>query len=203
MSLKKICWMDCETTGLDSKVHGIWQLALLIEIDGEVVAEKEFACNPSSSVIWDEAAFLMADVPLEEMQSFPSESEMKNQVREFLCEHVNPFNKGDKFTAAGYNVKFDMDFFEQFWLCQNDTYLYSFFTHRFLDVMEMYTICEWLREAKSLPRNRLEDVARELGVPFEGEAHTAMVDIQVTRKIAVLLKDLLKVLKPKRRLVDG
>ena len=33
---KKVFWFDVETTGLDSKIHDIIQLACIIEINGEI-----------------------------------------------------------------------------------------------------------------------------------------------------------------------
>ena len=42
----KICYIDTETTGLDSKTCGIIQLAAIMEIDGEVVSEFETRIRP-------------------------------------------------------------------------------------------------------------------------------------------------------------
>jgi len=43
----KIFWFDTETTGLDDKIHGITELAILIEDDGKIIDEIHYAVRSS------------------------------------------------------------------------------------------------------------------------------------------------------------
>jgi len=187
----KVCWIDTETTGLDKNIHGIWQIAVLIDIDGQVVDEQNFLCNPDT--VWDEETKRFSSVSPEEVEEFTPISQVKTQLKKLLTKYVNQYDCSDKFTAAGYNVQFDMGFLEILWQRCGDKYLYSLFTHRFLDVKDLYIVGEWLRVASNLPRYRLEDVARAVGIEFDVEGtHDALFDIKLTRDVAMKLRSQLK-----------
>ena len=185
----KVCWCDLETTGLDSKRHGIWQAAFLIEIDGVVKDKDMFFMYPEGKVV-DPKAVEMMRVSLQELkEKYPFAVHAKVMMKTFFEKYIDPFNKYDKFTFAGYNTKFDIDFLEQLWEDTHDKYFRSFFTYFPLDVLRMVTIAVWMGVITPPKNLQLSTVASHLGIPFEeGEAHDALTDIVMTRDIACLLR---------------
>lgn len=43
----KILWIDTETTGLDPDKHGIIQLAMIVDIDGQIKGKEIFTMCPT------------------------------------------------------------------------------------------------------------------------------------------------------------
>ena len=185
----KVCWCDLETTGLECKRHGIWQAAFLIEIDGVVKDKKNFFMYPEGKVV-EPGAEEMMKVSLQELkEAYPFAVDAKVVMKTFFEKCVDPLNKYDKFTFAGYNTKFDTDFLEQLWEDTHDKYFRSFFTYFPLDVMRMVTIAVWMKTIEPPKNMQLSTIASHLGIPFEeGEAHDALADIVMTRDIACLLR---------------
>jgi len=185
----KVCWCDLETTGTDSKRCGIWQAAFLIEIDRVVKDKKNFLMYPRGKDV-ESGAKEMMRVPLEELRtSVPLDIHVKDEIKRFLEKYVDPFNKFDKFTFAGYNTEFDIGFLEQLWEDTQDKYFRSFFTYFPLDVMRMVTIAVWMNVIEPPKNMQLSTIASHVGIPFEeGEAHDALADIVMTRDIACLLR---------------
>ena len=44
--MKKVLWLDVETTGLDCRKHGLREVGFIIEIDGVEVDKGVFRINP-------------------------------------------------------------------------------------------------------------------------------------------------------------
>ena len=54
--MKKLCFIDCETTGTDPKQHGLIQLAGVIVIDGEEKETFNYSIRPFLQDIIDDGA---------------------------------------------------------------------------------------------------------------------------------------------------
>lgn len=44
--MKKVLWIDTETTGLNPKVHGLREVAFIVEVDGVEKEKGVFKINP-------------------------------------------------------------------------------------------------------------------------------------------------------------
>ena len=198
----KVCWIDTETTGLDEKKHGIWQAAFIIEIDGVVVCTKEFFLNPEKEI--DTEAAELSKITQEQLSEYPNYVHVKKDIRQLFKKYVNPYNKDDKFTPAGYNVEFDLKFLHRLWLDTEDQYFYSFFTHFPLDVMRLVTFAEWVDVTSKPESMSLSGVVEELRLGWNAgeEAHNAKIDITMTRDVAYRLKRLI-LGKRRRRILKG
>ena len=81
----KICFVDIETTGIDSEKDKIWQIAGCIRNNGRILEN-----------------FNLIDKK--------SEKRLYYKFKEVLNRNVDPFDKKDKMYFVAYNAKFDSSF---------------------------------------------------------------------------------------------
>lgn len=180
----KVLWVDVETTGLVPGKHGIFQMAFIVEIGGKVVDRDNFFMNPEGRE-FDPKALEVTGYTEERIKSFPNWKVAYKRIISFLKKWVNPRDKTDKFLVAGQNVKFDVDFWMDFWKACEDDYLYSYIkSGAFIDTLYMVTVLQWAGILPLTERRRNEDLAKLMGVELSGVTlHNALEDIELTRKI--------------------
>jgi DNA polymerase-3 subunit epsilon len=178
----KVCYFDLETGGLDPQKHGVVQIAMLVEVRGQVVGEKMWYVNPYSGDRIEPDALAVNKLSLEQVRSFPKAQAVLGQVKEFLAQYVDRYNTFDKFTPAGYNVQFDLNFLKQFFLKGGDSFFGAWFNYRMVDPMQFLY---WLRLAGEidLPNYKLETVCAHFDIPLGEAAHDALADIKATRDL--------------------
>lgn len=182
-------YFDLETTGTDPKLHSFFQLAALIEIDNKVEETIVLWCKPERTLDPDTLKFHEMTVDDFNADKFMDPVEFYKTLLKALGKYVNKYNKQDKFHCVGYNChSFDMEFFREFFGLRQDKYFGSWFWHPSLDVMCI--AAELLqRERHLLPNFKNLTVAKHLGIEIdETQAHEALYDIGITRKIYIELK---------------
>ncbi|MFZ4618520.1 MAG: exonuclease domain-containing protein [Rectinemataceae bacterium] len=189
--MNKICWLDLETTGLDPVKNGIIQAAFIIEIDGEVKEKREFNMNPIGKVL-DPQAMAIHGLSEADLGGFPTSLQVKKDIERFFSEFVEKFDKTDKFTVAGYNVDFDLGFLENLWLESGDKFFFSWVKHFPIDVFKVHPFMEWAGIATAPERRNLETLAKHYGIEFPN-AHNALADIEMTRELALKLREKVRV----------
>ena len=112
--MKKVLWLDVETTGLDCRKHGLREVGFIIEIDGAEVDKGVFKINPftytTRDVEIDDYALEISKVSIEDLESYDSSSYCFKELMKKLVKYVNVNDKNDCFVIAGYNVAFDIGF---------------------------------------------------------------------------------------------
>ena len=179
--MKKVLWQDTETTHTDPIRGGIIQLAGLIEIDGNIVEEFDFKCAPYATDEIVQEALDVNGFKLEEIKSFPSPMEVKNNFVNILGHHCNKFDRNDKFFPAGYNARFDVDFLASWFKKAGDKYLGSWINWRILDPLSILYILHYQGKI-DLPNYKLETVAAHFGVTLS-KAHDALSDVRAARDV--------------------
>jgi DNA polymerase III subunit epsilon len=180
MNDKKVFWFDIETTGLDTSKCGIVQLAGLVEINGKVEDEFDFKCKPfPGDLIFDEA-IVIHGLTKEIMETFDDPAVMHRNLLSVLGKHCDKFDRLDKFYPAGYNVSFDYNFLQSFFMKNNDKFFGSWFNHRRIDPLSVLWIGDLLGKY-NLDNYKLETVAKHFGVTLQ--AHNALSDVKATREI--------------------
>lgn len=182
--MTKILFFDVETTGLDSKIHGIHQLSGMLDVNGHVVESFDFKIKPAEHLVIEEAALKISGVTREQIMSYPSEAQVYKQFIAMLGKHIDKFNKLDKAFLAGFNnAAFDNDFLRAFFIRNNDYYFGSWFWSGSLDVMVLAN--EHLKEERpNMVDFKLRTVAQYLlGSIDESKLHDANYDIHLTREI--------------------
>ena len=192
MKSKKLFYFDVETTGLDCNKHDIIQLAYLIEIDGEIREEGNLKCQPFSYNTIDSKALEINRSSVDNLRKLPTPQVIYNQLIKRLDKYVDKYNKEDKFSPAGFNVRFDVDFLKQFFCKNNNKYYGAYFDYHLLSVDVLLHLFDYKGLIK-LENYKLVTMAKHFGINFN--AHDALSDIKVTRKVLYKLFDYIKVEK--------
>lgn len=180
----KIIFYDCETTGLNSAVHGIHQLSGIIVIDGEVKEEFDFKMQPFHGALFDNNALLVSGVTREQIESYePSLNTYLKFIR-MLSRYCDKYDKKDKFFLAGYNnASFDQHFLREWAHRCGDKYFGSWFWSNPLDVFILASQ-HLIAKRAGMPDFKLKTVATHLGIaPEEEKLHDALYDVRLTKEI--------------------
>ncbi len=187
----KLLYFDTETTGVDSKVNEIVQFAAIVEIDGKVVEEVNWQCQPTRWDKIDPMALKTIGKTVEDLKALPAPSEMMKNIRALFDRHIDKFNKADKFYPAGHNVQFDLEFLQAFWKQHGDTYgTGSYQNWRCLDSR---ILANFLLYKDMIPCAdvKLETLCNHFKVAIQ--AHDAMSDIRATRELIQLMSAFLEI----------
>lgn len=186
-------YLDLETTGLDPKVNGIWQLGGIITIDGVEKDSFDFKFAPREDEVIDKIAREMGGFSSdEELRALPKTS--NEAYRAFIAileKHISKYDKTQKFTFCGYNVSFDDGFLREWFKKNHEKYYGSYISPYKIDV---YSFTGMLRSMGKLKVEnlKLETVAKHLGI--EIIAHDALSDIRATYEIYQIIWDRVKTL---------
>jgi DNA polymerase-3 subunit epsilon len=188
VAMKKILYFDTETTGLDPVKNDIIQIAGIVEIDGEIVDEFNFTCQPFSYANIEPKALECNGRTIEEIKLFDPNNMAKRALDSVLGKHCDKFNKMDKFYPAGFNVRFDLDFLAQWFKKTGDNYLGSWINWRAIDPLPALYVMD-LKGELSLSDYKLGTVCNHYGIDT-GKAHDALSDVRATRELIkkILLK---------------
>jgi DNA polymerase III epsilon subunit-like protein len=171
-------WIDTETTGIDPRDAGAFEIALLIYQGSERVFEKLYHLNPlDEEVKWSEEACRVNGVTEETIRSYPPLEKVASELIADLKQRLPE----EKYVFAGYNCPFDYrhiaaTFFRAGFLASD------YFNKRLIDV---YALVKRAMATGLVPNTRdrkLETMTKALGVIHDA-AHTAMDDIKATRRL--------------------
>jgi len=202
--MSKIFYFDCETTGVDHKVNGIIQLAFVLEIDGEIVEEQDIRMRPFNRDIIEPLALEVNKITMEQIQTFEHPLIAYEQILQIFNKHIDKFNKDDKFFPAGFNVRFDIDFFSEFWKkASKDKYgLGSYCNWRSIDPLPViYFLVE--NGILSLENYKLSTVCEYFGITLD-DAHDALADIKATIElIRIVKKEFINYMLPTKTIIKN
>lgn len=176
----KILWIDVETTGINPRTHDIIQLAVLIEIEGEIREEIELLMRPKNGCKPDPKALEINNRTLEEIQKFAPPEEGLRALKKSLNRYVDRFDKSDKFIPAGFYTRFDCDMLRGLFKKNGDKYYGSYFFNAVIDV-QTYVARAIAYQKLRLSNYKLQTIAEAFGI--EIKAHDAVSDIKATRSL--------------------
>lgn len=187
--MKKVLWLDVETTGLDCRKHGLREVGFIIEIDGVEVDKGVFKINPftytTKDVVIDDYALEISKVSIEDLESYDRVSYCFKELMKKLVKYVNVNDKNDCFVIAGYNTAFDIGFIKEWFKEMGllDSYK-DLFHYKSLDV---FSIVFALRHIglNTAENDKLETMCNYFDI--EIEAHNALSDIEATKKLYELI----------------
>lgn len=180
---KKI-YIDLETTGVDHRIHGIIQIAGIIEIDDKVVKEFDLQCNVNYGVEFDPEALVITGKTIDDISAYDPPEEVYKVFCKIMKEFVNPYDKTDKFAFIGYNASFDMSFLREWFTKNGDKYgIGSWCWFPYIDIMTLaYHFL--IEQRPSMENFKLATVADHFGIEMdESELHDALYDIRLARRI--------------------
>lgn len=177
----KLMFIDVETTGTDPSRHAIIQLAGQIWVGGSLKKAFNWRMWPRGKEITEEAV-RVTGISAKQMLSYPPSSHAIEAFIHILGEWVSAFDRHDKFFLVGFQANFDASFIRQWFLDHGNNFFGSYFWHPPIDVAQL-AMFHLLNRRPRMIDFRLESVAGELGIEFEGTSHDAVYDVEVTRKI--------------------
>ena len=177
----KVLWFDTETTGLDPIKQDVIQIAGIVEIDGKVEEEFNIKCQPFDYNTISQDALDVHGISVEELKTFQTSSDGKNEFTNILDKYVNKFDKNDKFTPAGQNVQFDVNMIRE-WFIKNGERYGSGGYHNY-HMIDTVTLARTMSYEKvfELENHKLITLANRYNI--EIDAHDALSDIRATREV--------------------
>jgi len=185
----KVCYFDTETTGVNPKENGLIQLAAIVEIDGEVKGAESWNIAPFLVDRIEDKALEVNGKTKKEIFAYTAPDLMIAKVKAFFARFVDPYDKSDKFTPAGYNVSFDIEFLREWFFKCGDKYGYGSWMN--YNAVDPLPLVRWLRFAGvlNLPDYKLGTVCDHFGIALGSDAHDALADVRATRNLVRLLND--------------
>ena len=178
--LKKIFHFDTETTGLEPNENDIIQLAFIIEINGKIEEEFSFDVQPFNWENINQDALSVNKKTIEILKGYPPPSDVYQQLIRILSVYIDKYDRNDKFQPAGYNVRFDIDFFKSFFQKNGDSFFGSYFNYKAIDPLAVLYFLDGLGFI-NLPNYKLETVCEYFGIQID--AHDALSDIKANKKL--------------------
>ncbi len=174
----KILNFDLETTGLNPKIHGVIQIAYVIEIDGKIKLERNFNVKPFKGDLTSKKALEVNGKTTEDFNSYPEPNLIHREVVSDFENYIEKFNPNDKFYPCGYNVNFDLNFLSTWFEKCGDKYFGSWQNWRAIDPL---AVARWLAMNGNinLPDLKLETVYKYF-FKKDFDTHDALADIKAT-----------------------
>lgn len=176
----KIIYFDVETTGKDSVLNDIIQLAGIVEIDGEVKETFNLRMQPFSYENIVREALEVNHTSIEDLHIYPEPREAYKEFVQLLSKYADKYNPSDKFYPAGFNVSFDLGFLREFFIKNGDKYFGSWFSYRFIDPLPILYLLEVKGQIR-LDNYKLSTVCEHLNISIN--AHDALSDIEATKEV--------------------
>lgn len=181
--IKKI-FIDVETAGLDPKYDGLWNVAVIVDIDGVQKETLSLKFRPNPDKNCNQEALSVSGMTIEKLKEL--KQDYKSAFSEFiglLDRHISKFDKKDKGFFVAYNASFDEGFIREWFLDNGNNYFGAYFWSGRIDVMShaLEALCA---HRPNMINFKLGTVANELGVSLDGiDLHDALADIQLTRNV--------------------
>jgi len=185
--MKKL-FVDVETTGLNPDLHGITQLSAIAEIDGKIVGRFNEYMRPSVHDICDAYALNLTGVTEKELRDKtgprlgPKPALRKFEA--FLGEHVDQFDRDDKFTLYEYSVGFDINFLSAWFQKLGNDYFGSYQNYKPVHILAIVRYLNSIncKRITNLPNLRLQTVCSEFGIEIE-KPHDSFYDVKATHEM--------------------
>lgn len=180
--MKRLIYIDTETTGLNANKHAIIQLAYIIEIEGQVKARGSFRINPFTyrkPREVDKNAMEVHKITEQVLRTYDDASETFEKFLALLNRYITP---QERLTFVAYNSQFDIKFV-QAWFMDNGRYndYGYYFTWKDLDVFALTKYMAYMQVLPPMKSHTLSAMCEWLGLEFDG--HDAVADIEATRDL--------------------
>ncbi|MFH2204565.1 MAG: 3'-5' exonuclease [Elusimicrobiota bacterium] len=176
----KLFFADTETTGLDPRIHEVFQFSFIIEIDGEVVEEADIKMRPERPDEASPEALKVTNKTIKELLTYPERGAAFKKLTGILGRHVDRFDRADKLLWVGQNPSFDMPFVRAFFREQGDKFFGAWWDNRPADLISLGVAMKM--RGRIDPENfKLGTLCEAFGVPLK--AHDALEDVRATRAV--------------------
>jgi DNA polymerase III epsilon subunit-like protein len=178
--MKKLFFFDCETTGLDPKIHDILTLSYIIEINGDLKTSGTVKIRPENPFTIDPGALLINGLTIDQINSYDPPDQAHTWLQSVFSRFIDKYDPSDKFYPVAYRADFDYQFLSEFFKRRKDQYFNSWLSTRLLDPLFILRMLDYLGVIQ-LPDYKLATVAAHFGIPLE--AHNSAFDVAALRDI--------------------
>lgn len=172
--------LDTETTGLTLDNHCIWQISGIFK-KGDQEERFNFKMRPFRGDPIESGAFIKTGVTQEELETYPDQKEALDKFITLLNKYGTAEDGSvEKIHIIGYNVKFDLDFINQ-WFDFNGIgrVWWKHIWWPYVDVMSL-AATYYMTKRSEFENFKLGTVYRYVfGKNFEN-AHSADADVEAT-----------------------
>lgn len=184
--MKKVLWLDTETTGLNPKKHGLREIGYIMVIDGQVVEKDVLYIDPRTykkEIEIDNRALELSNITIDDFYYYADSNCVFDDFRVILDKYF----KDEKFILAGFNVKFDNDFLRE-WFYDNNAGVdfKDYFHYKVIDVFPLVITLKHLGFIDTVD-DKLKTVCEYFDIPID--AHNALSDIEATKNLYELISD--------------
>lgn len=179
---KKIFWFDTETTGTDPKIHGIVQLAVLMEVNNKVEEAFNARMRILPGKIVDPKALEVTGLTQAQVtKDFEDPVVVYEELNEFMKRHGTGL-KEDRFIMAGYQSQFDCDMLNSWFnsISEGPYAYWKYLQHSPIDVLPTLRAMRYAGIIDT-PDTKLGTMCKYFGI--EINAHDAFSDIKATREL--------------------
>lgn len=176
----KVFYFDVETTGLDPAGNGIVQLAYIMEKDGNIIYNGNLHIRPYPDTVIDKKALEVHGYTEEKINTFMNPGIAFSIFLSTFDLFIDKYDKSDKAYPCAYNGNFDLAFLREFFIRNNNDYLFSYLNTKLIDplaVLRFHDFCGLI----SLDSYSLSSVCASFKIPLQ--AHDAMSDVSALRSI--------------------
>jgi DNA polymerase III epsilon subunit-like protein len=171
-------WVDVESTGIDPRDSGAFEIALLIYQGGNCVFENLYHLNPlNDEVKWSEKAYQVNGVSEETILSYPP---LEGVVPDIVAD-LKKFMPPEKYVFAGYNCGFDYGHIGALFF-RAGFIIGDYFNGKMIDCYELVKKAATMGLLPKTENQKLETMTKALEIPHEN-SHSAMADIKSTRAL--------------------
>lgn len=196
----KLLIIDTETCGLKPWLHCPDQVSGMVvfvksaqeegEKDTCVIKQKfDIQFRVQDSVEVDEKAYTFRGMSSRQMRERPmSSQEAFSDFTMMLDRYVNKFDKNDKFIPIGYNLGFDLDMLQRWFILHGDKYFGSYVYRPGIDVLSL-ALDRLFKHRHKMPDFKQGSVARALGIEVDNDKlHDSAYDIEILWQIYLKVK---------------
>lgn len=187
--MKKILWLDTETTGLSPDKNGIIEIGIIIDFDYEAKHRIQHTMKPTGRYV-DSEALKINGFTRDQIKDFIPWEELYKTFMDGLAEIA----EGGTFVLAGQNVSFDNRFMKSWEKQCGSTTKHDWSAiveqNGFIDTMDLFKRLQGQCRIPSHESKKLGNICKVLGIEL-GNAHSAMADIEATREAAYKMKKML------------
>jgi len=175
--IKKIAYIDCETTGLNSKKNSLIEIAIVIKESGKIIAQFQTYIKPFEKAIINKTAMKVNGLDIDEIRKVgedPDKALIK--IKKFLGRFMDKNKRADRYLFYSWGKGFDERFIREFFI-QNKDRTYKKYFHKSVDLMGMF--CRALERNKvKLKSRKLSYIAEYLKIDLrEYKLHSALDDV--------------------------
>lgn len=184
----KILYLDTETTGIT--YHStIIQIAAIIEIEGDVKETVNLFCSPFPDSDISEEALKITNLTREKIHTFESPEVVCKNFTDILGKYVNKYDKNDKFTVIGHNVKFDLDMLRAWAFRCGEKFIASYIDFKsYFDTLAYVKCLKILNRIPATEDNKLSTLCEAYGIRLDN-AHNALADTIAAKELFYYLKE--------------